>query len=218
MGDDNVRLWMPRHLVTIDNPQANYLTGYGNGRFYLALTNEALRPGSVTIRLDKQRIPYQPGRAYRARVWQDGKPAGTVSVTDGTVTLPLSPRGLTAIAVDDMPVFTRLQADYFDRKAAPVGDRSFRTDSSPADNATAMLLGLGNQRDFYLWTSASDSEVREVRLTIFAPGGERTLSDTRHPFEFSLPIGAAGKVDYKVTFVRTDGSLIEGERRSVSLQ
>lgn len=216
MGDDNVRLWMPRHLVTTDNPQANYLTGYGNGRFYLALTNEAPRAATVTVRLDKARIPYEPGQAYRARVWQDGKAAGTVSVTDGVVTLPLSPRGLTAIAVDAMPVFTRLQAAYFDDKAAPVGDRSFRTDSTPVGNATAMLLGFGNQRDFYLWASASDGDVREVRLTLFAPGSERTLSDTRHPFEFSLPIGTAEKVDYRVTFVRTDGSLVDGGRHAIS--
>jgi hypothetical protein len=216
MGDDDVRLWMPRHLVSIDDAQANYLTGYGKDRFFLALTNEAPTARTVMVSLDKQRIPYEPGRAYKARLWQDGKPAGSVTVVDGKVSLPLSPRGLTAIAVDGLPVFTRLQESYFDGKPAPVDDHSFRTDTTPVGNATAMLLGFGNQHDFYLWTSASDSDVGEARLTVYGPGPERTLSDNRHPFEFSLPIGDAGKVDYRIQFVRKDGTIVDGGRHSVS--
>lgn len=216
MGDDDVRLWMPRHLVSIDDAQANYLTGYGKDRFYLALTNEAPTARTVTISLDKQRIPYEPGRAYPARLWQDGKPAGSVAVIDGKVTLPLSARGLTAIAVDGLPVFTRLQHDYFESKAPPAGDHSYRTDTTPVGNVTAMLLELGSQRDVYIWTSASDSDVREVRARITVDGRDYSLTDTRHPFEFSLPIGSAEKVSYQITFVRTDGGLVDGEVHSIS--
>jgi hypothetical protein len=123
---------------------------------------------------------------------------------------------MTAIAVDDMPVFTRLQADYFDGKESGGGDRSFRTDTTTVGNATAMILSLGRQRDFYVWTSASDDDVREARLTLFAPGAERTMVDNRHPFEFSLSIGDADKVDYQVSFVRKDGTVVDGGRHVVT--
>ncbi len=216
MGDAGVRLWMPRHILTSDEPQANYLTGYGNGRFYLALTNESATPRTARITLDKARIPYEPGRVYHARLWRDGKPAGAATVTDGVVTLPLSARGLTAIAVDGLPVFARLKSDEVDGKPDGAGDHSFRTDTTPVGNATAMFLTFAGQREFYLWTSASDSDVREARLTLSGPGGDKTLSDTRHPFEFSVPVDHAGTIDYRLSFVRTDGTIVDGGHHAIS--
>lgn len=220
MGDSGVRLWMPRHLVKTSDAEANYVTGYGNGRFYLALSNESSTPRVITVTLDRDRIPYVSGRAYRGRLWRDGKPAGTVTVTDGKAELPLSSKGLTAIAVDALPVFTRFQGKYFATSKLPSPDdrNSFRTDSTVAGNVTAMLLGFADQHDLYVWTSASDSNVRGAKLTILTPGLQQTLSDTRHPFEFSLPIGEAKTIDYSVSFLRKDGTIVGGERHRVQLQ
>jgi hypothetical protein len=217
MGDDNVRLWMPRHLVSSDDPQANYLTGYGNGRFYLALSNESIDARKVTVKLDRERVPYVPGREYSARLWVDGKPAGTASVVNGSVTLPLSSKGLTAIAVDGLPVFTRLQAYYFVAKhAAPSNDKGFRTDQTPVGNATAMFLSFAGRHDFYVWTSASDSDVKSARLTLKSGQTERTLIDQRHPFEFSAPAGDTATMEYHLEFVRNDGSVVDGGRHSIT--
>jgi hypothetical protein len=216
MDDDDVRLWMPRHLVATDDPQANHLTGYGNGRFYLALSNESAEARTVTVTLDRERIPYAIDRSYSARVWADGKPAGTTAVLNGKVALQLSPKGLTAIAVDGLPVFTRLHADYFDAsQAATPADSGFRTDRTPVGNATAMFLSFAGRHEFYLWTSASDSEVRAARLTFRDGATERTLIDERHPFEFSVPTGA-GKIDYRLEFVRTDGTSIDAGPQSLT--
>ncbi len=216
MGDDDIRLWMPRRLVAVDDPQANHLTGYGNGRFYLALSNESPDSRSVTVTLDRERIPYAIDRSYPARIWTDGKPAGTTAVINGKVTLQLSSKGLTAIAVDDLPVFRRLHADYFDGNRPPAAaDQGFRTDQTPVGSATAMFLSFAGRDEFYLWTSASDSDVREARLTFSDGQAERTLSDERHPFEFSLPVGERATVDYRLQFVRTDGTLVDAGRHSL---
>jgi hypothetical protein len=217
MADDNVRLWMPRRIVATDDPQANYLTGYGNGRFYLALSNESDSARRVTVTLDRERIPYAIDRSYRARLWLDGKPAGTTAVVNGAVTLQLSPKGLTAIAVDDLPVFTRLHADYFDgqQAVAPI-DKGFRTDKTPVGDATAMFLSFAGRHDFYLWTSASDSEVSAARLTLKEGSAERTLVDQRHPFEFSVPTGELATVDYHLEFVRRDGTIADGGRHVIA--
>ena len=217
MGDENVRLWMPRRVVKTDDPQANYLTGYGNGRFYLALSNESSTARKVTVTLDRERIPYALNRSYSARLWTDGKPAGTTKVVNGTVTLPLSPKGLTAIAVDDLPVFTRLHADYFDAKHRSVsGDKGFRTDKTPVGDATAMFLSFAGRHQFYLWTSASDSDVRSARIVFKDGQTERTLTDQRHPFEFSLPVGDLATVEYQLQFVRVDGTVVDGGRHSLA--
>jgi hypothetical protein len=217
MGDDKVRLWMPRRLVTTDDPQANYLSGYGNGRFYLALSNESPDSRSVTVTLDRERIPYALDRSYSARVWRDGKPAGQTAVVNGKVTLQLSPKGLTAIAVDELPVFTRLHADYFDGdEQAAAADTGYRTDPTPFGAATAMFLSFARRHEFYLWTSASDTDVRAARLTFNDGSGERTLSDERHPFEFSITAGERTKIEYHLEFVRTDGTLVDGGRHSLA--
>ncbi|MGN6270958.1 MAG: hypothetical protein ACTHM0_13825 [Sphingomonas sp.] len=217
MGDKGVHLWMPRHLVTASDPQANYVTGYGNDKFYLALSNEAPTAREVTITLDRDRVPFVPGRRYSARLWRDGDAAGSVAVVDGKVTLPLSAKGVTAIAVDGLPVFKRLQENYFspEKPLPTTDDNSFRTDQSPVGNITAMMLGLANQRDLYVWTSASDSDVQAATLTITTKGLEQTITDRRHPFEFSLPIGDARKVSYTVSFLRKDNSTVPSEERSV---
>jgi hypothetical protein len=215
MGDDNVRLWMPRHLITSNDPQANYLTGYGSDRFYLALSNESTEARKVTVTLDRERVPYAPDREYSARVWVDGKPAGTTTVVNGSVTLPLSSKGLTAIAVDDLPVFTRLHADYFNGQEATPDGKSFRTDPTPVGNATAMFLSFAGRHDFYLWTSASDNDVKAARVTLKNGRAERTLVDERHPFEFSLPAGDAPAMEYHLEFVRTDGTIVDGGRHSI---
>jgi hypothetical protein len=217
MGDKDVRLWMPRRIVTTDDPQANYLTAYGNGRFYLALSNESDSARSVKVTLDRERIPYALDRSYSARLWTDGKPAGTTSVVNGAVTLQLSPKGLTAIAVDELPVFTRLHADYFDSKqTTPPSDKGFRTDKTPVGDATAMFLSFAGRHDFYLWTSASDSDVSAARLTVKEGQAERTLVDQRHPFEFSIPTGEITTVDYHLEFVRRDGTIVDGGRHSIA--
>jgi hypothetical protein len=217
MDDENVRLWMPRHLLQMNDPQANYLTGYGNGRFYLALSNESATPRTVVVRLDRERLPYVTDRTYRARVWTDGQASGTTEVVNGAVTLPLAARGITAIAIDDMPVFTRLQAEYFDTKQPQVPlDKGYRTDKTPVGDATAMFLSFAGQHEFYLWTSASDSDVREARLTLKNGTAERTLVDQRHPFEFSIPSGDATSVDYQLQFVRVDGTTADGGRHTLT--
>jgi len=217
MGDDNVRLWMPRRLVTTDDPQANYLAGYGNGRFYLALSNESTESRSVTVSLDRERVPYAFHRSYAARLWVDGKPAGTTAVVNGRVTLQLSAKGLTAIAVDDLPVFTRMHADYFDgSRQRTHSEQSFHTFQTPLGNATAMFLSFAGRHEFYVWTSASDSEVRAARLTFKDGSAERTLTDERHPFEFSVPAGEGATIDYRLQFIRTDGTLVDAGRHSLA--
>jgi hypothetical protein len=217
MGDENVRLWMPRHVIRTDDPQANYLTGYDNGRFFLALSNESANARDVTVTLNRERIPYAANRSYRARVWIDGKPAGTTKVVNGAVKLPLSSKGLTAIAVDDMPVFTRLQADYFDGRQPTVSaEKSFRTDKTPVGDATAMFLSFAGRHEFYLWTSASDAEIRAARLTLTDGRAERTLTDQRHPFEFSVPAVDLTTIAYHLEFVRTDGTIVDGGRHSIA--
>jgi hypothetical protein len=82
-------------------------------------------------------------------------------------------------------------------------------------NATAMVLSFAGRKEFYLWTSASDSDVREARLVLKDGQKQRTLVDQRHPFEFSVPVGDSGAIDYELQFIGKDGATIDGGKYSI---
>jgi hypothetical protein len=79
-----------------------------------------------------------------------------------------------------------------------------------------MFLTFAGKTEFYLWTSASDSEVRAARLTLRDGKVERTLTDERHPFEFSVPAGTQPTIDYRLQFVRTDGTVVDAGSHSLT--
>ncbi len=79
-----------------------------------------------------------------------------------------------------------------------------------------MFLSFAGRHDFYLWTSASDSDVKSARLTLKNGQAERTLIDQRHPFEFSAPAGDATAIEYHLEFVRNDGTVVDGGRHSIA--
>jgi hypothetical protein len=113
-------------------------------------------------------------------------------------------------------VFTRLHGDYFDsHQQAAAADSGFRSDPTPVGNATAMFLSFAGRHQFYLWTSASDDDVRAARVTLNDGRTERMLVDERHPFEFSVP-AAEQTIDYHLQFVRMDGTLIDAGRHSLT--
>jgi hypothetical protein len=217
MGDEGVHLWMPRGLVSTSDAQVNYVSGYGSGRFYLALANESATPRTVTVSIDKDRVPHVPGQDYSARLWVDGRPAGRAIFRDGRLTTRLTARGLTAIAVDDLPVFLRVHAGYFSGDTEPVSDSSYRTDPTPLGDMTAMMLSFGTEhRDLYVWTQASDAEVREVRLRYDTGGGPKKLVDRTHPFEFDVPLQTATTARYSAEFHKIDGTVVTTAEMRVS--
>ncbi len=50
-GATNVWLWMPKGLLTCDQPEVNYIAARGNGKLYIALLNEAARAVTATCTL-----------------------------------------------------------------------------------------------------------------------------------------------------------------------
>ncbi len=68
MGDDNVRLWMPRHIVatTIRRPTISPAMATA-ASIWRSATNRPTR-ADVTVTLDRERIPY----AMDKKIWRSG--------------------------------------------------------------------------------------------------------------------------------------------------
>lgn len=172
--DENVRLWLPRGLVKCDNQQLDWLAGYGNGQFYLALWNQSARQEAATITLNPELVQCGQG----SRCWADNKPAHDTRIGKP---LTLTPKGIMAFAIP-ASVKPRLQAKLYDT-IAPLSEKSH----VQTGDVHAMLLrpGRGLTRAF-VYSEALPENVISARLRWRQGDGEwQSLTDDIYPYEFS---------------------------------
>lgn len=188
-GDADGRFWMPDGVVRIDSPQLNYVSGYGNGNFYLGLMNESAEGVTATVTLNRDYLPYDVTRTYQVQTWQEGKPARGLELRDGTMKIDVPGRGLTGIRFAGMPVFTKLHRDYFDMSSAPLSAASHTVLQSELGKVTGMMMSFGkDMTSAYVWLQADDKRLREARLHYLDGETWKEARDTSFPFDFTVPI------------------------------
>ncbi len=192
--DEGVRLWLPRGLATPDNPQIDYLAGYGNGRLYLAFLNQSAAPQLVSVSLDAARVGVFG--SVTARKWTNSQPADSVAFSGNTIPVfEVPPRGLVAFALDGVSARTQLQHRMLDVAAPILGPgalsrQTFLLGGQPAA-LHGMLLSLGRGlTSAFVYTDALAERVISARLRYRqgANGAWREITDEIFPFEFSVPL------------------------------
>ena len=184
-GDDGVRLWLPRGLVTCDNRQFDWLAGNGNGHFYLALWSQSFREETATGQLNPSLVELAGARSVR--VWRGGAAAESQTIRDGKFSMTVPAKGLIAFAFPEARVHTKLQARLFDPAAPALGPQSFATTTAPFGTVRAMLLtaGRGLTSAFvYCETPAANVIAAKLRWRQGA-GAWHELTDEIFPYEFS---------------------------------
>jgi len=163
-GEDNVHLWLPRGLVACDNRQFDWLTGYGNGKFYLALMNQSFREERATVTLNRDLVECNSNR---------------LAVT-------VAPKGLAMFALP-ATVKPRLQAKLYDVAAPALGSGS-HTNVGPVH---AMLLRAGRGlTSAFVYTEALPEDVIAAKLRWRqGDGAWQEMTDDVFPYEFSIDIG-----------------------------
>jgi len=192
--DEGVRLWLPRGLAVPDNPQIDYLAGYGNGRLYLAFLNQSDAPQAVSVALDAARVGSLG--SVTARRWTNSVPGETLAFNGNTIpTFEVPPRGLVALAVDGVSVRTQLQRRMLDAAAPVLGAGAFSRQTFTLGGQPAalhgMLLSLGRGlTSAFVYTDALAERVISARLRYRqgADGAWREMTDEIFPFEFSVPL------------------------------
>lgn len=210
--EQGVQLYLPAGLVECDNVQINYVAGYGNGKLYVALLNQADTPAEATIRLDPERAGLDPKRSYEARLWRENQSAAPVRVEEARVTVPIAGRGITALAIDGAQVQTKFQAKVFDRNTPPLGSESYRSIEWPEGKVQGMLLSLGRGlTSAYVWLTADEKQLSEATLHYRTNGGAwQATVDSRYPYEFSVPLADRDTVwEWWVEGQTVDGRRLE---------
>ncbi|TDE15056.1 discoidin domain-containing protein [Jiangella asiatica] len=96
----DVQLWMPRPLVTVDDPEVDWLTARSvdGGRLFVVAVNESPEPTTATVRLDPRSLV-----AGQRATWGDTQVlAGDAAAgpEDGAWTVELPGLGVAVFAVD----------------------------------------------------------------------------------------------------------------------
>ena len=184
-GDENVRLWLPRGLLTCDSRQFDWLAGYGNGRLYVALWNQSFREETATVRLNPAIVELDGPRS--ARTWIDSAPAAEIAVRDGAFDVRVPAKGIVALAIPQAHPRTRLQARLFDPRAVALGAGSFASAKTPLCVVRAMVLTAGRGlTSAFVYTDATPENVICAKLRWRQGQGPwREATDEIFPYEFS---------------------------------
>ncbi|MDR0902019.1 MAG: DNRLRE domain-containing protein [Opitutaceae bacterium] len=203
-GESGVWPWLPRGLVSLSGENAvqlNYVAGHGNGRLYLAFSNQSATEvtAAVTIRADKAQ--FAPGA--RMRVWRDNVPQAHGVFANGASTVTVPPGGFTAVVIDDAAPVLGLQADYQNGNGAALPAESFSQRNDPGiGQVTGVVLSLSPSRQSaYVYVSSGTDTLQAATLTYSIDGGpDQTQAKAAFPFEFSVPLpDGAQYFTYSVT-------------------
>lgn len=185
--ESNVILWMPKGLLKADSVQVNYIAGRGNGKVYLALSNESNRPLKTEIVLNPEWIDAKGVRS--CRIWQDNVKKSSVEMKEGRLTVEISPQGMTALAIEGVEAKPKLQAAFFDPVSSTLPPESFTKISTPFGevNVTALRFGKG-LTSAHVWLKADAKKVHKVDLIYQVKGESQRLNCAEYPFEFTVPL------------------------------
>lgn len=209
-GQEGVHAYLPAGLLTCSDIQANYLAGYGNGKLYVALVNQSDKAISTTVCFDPVKSFVNPSVRYTASLWKDNEPAGTVVVENGSVTLPVSPEGITAIAIDGVEVKTSFQWKLL----ADNGKWSKNYTSAGFCNDRAVLFDFGpSLRSVYVWNESDNSRYVSTRLHYAIDGVWAHEDKTGYPYEYTITIpDEATCFEYFFEAVKPDGTVHKSEK------
>jgi hypothetical protein len=208
--EKNVWLFMPKGLLSSSNVQINYLAACGNGKLYLALANQSKEAVTTTLTLNSGLLKLDPRKWYSAKVWKDNKPSGSVSITDGQVTVSVSAEGITALAIDSLPVSTSFQSKLTEKTSA------WRQDSASlkfGGGSKAVLFNFGLAlQSVYTFTKATGETFKKVTLHYACNGKWSALTRESYPFDFTVEV-PQGTEEFKFRYegVAKDGNLISSQ-------
>ncbi len=187
-GDTEAVPWMPAGLVKTDNLQVNFVAARTGQGLCVALMNQCNRPlEAVRVQLDLSRFDSVAG-PVEVEVWRDGERVGERSpVVGGTVTVPVSPQGITALKFRGLTPKPLFQTKLHNKTPGWKGS-SATTVATPVGPAHLLQLSFGEDLTWlYGYLDCAEGSVKNVRLRMRRGGQESVSTDDAYPFEFHVP-------------------------------
>lgn len=209
--EENVIPYMPSGIVSVSDIQANYLTAYGNGKLYLALSNQSDEDITVTVNFSPEKSFVNPEKEYACRVWRQNSETASSTVRNGCIELDVKAKGITAIAVEGVEVSTAFQKKLY---AESEGKWNVNYTAVSFEDDRAVLFDFGEGlRSVYVWNEADNTVFRRVTLHYSIDGKEEiALSKTGYPYEYTIDIpDSASEFSYWFEGVTPSGETVKSE-------
>jgi hypothetical protein len=184
----DVWLWLGRGLVTIDNPQINYLAAHNENQFFLMLMNESPREEAVMAQFSSKTLKFDLQQVKEVAQNRNGAEVPPLPLEGGIAKLAVPPRGLVVLRLDhaniDVPTHQALSKP---KTGANPGYVKVGAEAG-GDVYAAALQAVPGPWDAYVWCTASPKQANRVRLKYNTGDGWHQIDDSEYPFEFSVPV------------------------------
>ncbi|MFK7910041.1 MAG: hypothetical protein AB8F34_05495 [Akkermansiaceae bacterium] len=195
-------LWMPKKLLKIDSPEVNYIAARGENSLYLALLNESDVAITTKVALNDKLVPRS---SYPTRIRQGNEPFKSAGTTDGTMTVTIPARGLTAVVLDNCRITPRFQKKLMGVGAKDAWAKGLIELKEPQGRAMILNLGRATKKVFIYLTDDATT-FNEVRLTYDMGQGKVTKIDKNFPWEFTLPLDASvNRLSFSLSGLKKEG-------------
>lgn len=210
-SDRNVRLWMPANLLRSDNIQVNYISGYGNGNLYISLMNQSDETIEPTVTLQPDMVPFDAGKTYNVRVWDNDGHLTNVSMKEGILKATIPAKGMVSFAVDGLEVFTRFQKKIYSEEVGSLTDKSYLETDTPFGKVSGMIISMGaNLSHAYFWLEADEKVLKKATLYYKTDQEWISVEDNRFPYEYSVPVSDnLEKVEFRLEGITIDNSEVK---------
>lgn len=209
-GDENLTLWMPKDILQTANEQLNYITAYGNGKFYIVFTNQSGQTVNTSVTLNSSLVNVS-GKSYSQ--WNENTTGQGGTISTNSFNVSVAPHGVTAIAINDVNIVTKFQQKLAVNTIKNKWNKYYES-NIPLGKSKSMLLNLSDSlaRLFVFSTDAKGTHTLVKLQYSLNKGAWQELTDNLYPFEFSVDINTATSVDYKVVIGSTVSTVYTYER------
>ncbi len=188
-GEDGVALWLPKGAARFSTAAVNHLFGVGESDLHLVLVNTSPDAHDVTVTLDPDVVPWSTGVRYEVAL--AGAAPGSTTMIDGTMRVPVSPKGLTVATIRGLKVDTAFQRRVAAALPQPPSGRAFsrvETGVPSIGTLSGMLISVVPEfADAFVYLDATEKDAQMVEFRYRLGAGEwNVVRDTAYPFELSV--------------------------------
>jgi hypothetical protein len=194
-GFTDATLWMPQRLIKTGQVELNYLTARGDGRLYVAFTNQSREAVTTEVAFNLDVLPAAGRGTHRVKVIADGRPVADTTLTQGRLPVSVSPMGITAVVIEGLVIEPKFQHKLLAAASAQAWKQDYA--EIAWGGTRAMILNFGPAaKTAYVYLQADDTEYKEVTLRYEIGTSKAEITDAVYPFEFTVPLpeGAAAFV------------------------
>ncbi len=209
-GSKGACLWMPQGVLECDQVELNYLTARGDGRLFIAFTNQSKEDVTANVSLNGKLIGGLSGQSKRAEVRQQNGAQEPLSIADGAFTVTVKAQGITSVEIGGVEINPAFQPGILGRENRASWSPDYL--EMPFGNARAMMLPGLNTDNAYIYLQADDAEFSAVTLRYEQNGASNAVVDDAYPYEFTVPVDdTAAEFKFVLEGLSLDGKTARSE-------